>query len=117
MLAAQAMRIDSVALSLVTASIRNGRFTDMLPLIPGIVTFIREVAVAMASNVRPRYGCHGPPCRAALTIVAAPARTMNPMNAFVNRVYCIEVSSFLQVSEGLLFRVSIYSDGKRINVI
>src|SRR6266850_8007148 len=46
---AQAIRIDSVALSMITDNNRNGRLTDMFPLMPGMVTFIRDVPTAATS--------------------------------------------------------------------
>ncbi len=44
----QVIATASAALRFTTAVNRKGRLTDMLPLIPGSLTFIREVAVAIA---------------------------------------------------------------------
>src|SRR5277367_954120 len=48
----QAIEMASAALKFTTARRRNGRLTDILPLIPGSLTFIREVAAARASTAR-----------------------------------------------------------------
>src|SRR5208282_5293497 len=47
-----ATRTASTALRFATANSRNGRLTDMLPLIPGSLTFIREVAAASTRMTR-----------------------------------------------------------------
>src|ERR1700722_17468142 len=46
---AHAIRTASSALRFTTAISRNGRFTDMLPSIPGSLIFMREVAADSAS--------------------------------------------------------------------
>src|ERR1700740_3405941 len=47
----------SVALRFIIAVSRKGRFTDILPLIPGNLTFIRDVAAASARTASAKYRC------------------------------------------------------------
>ena len=48
----QAIKTASTALRFTTAISRNGRLTDMLPSMPGSLTFMRDVAAASASTAR-----------------------------------------------------------------
>ena len=48
----QVITTASAALRFTTAVSRNGRFTDMLPLIPGSFTFIRDVTAASTRTAR-----------------------------------------------------------------
>src|SRR5579864_4004397 len=48
----QAMATASTALRFTTAMRKNGMFTDMVPLIPGNFTFMREVTAANAATAR-----------------------------------------------------------------
>src|SRR5579864_7482577 len=48
----QAMATASSALRLTTAMRKNGMFTDIVPLIPGSLTFIRDVAAANVPTAR-----------------------------------------------------------------
>src|SRR5579863_5966330 len=50
--ATQVMKNASTALKFTTAVSRNGRLTDILPLIPGSLAFMREVAAAKASTAK-----------------------------------------------------------------
>ena len=52
MVETQAITAASAALRLTTAVSRNGKLTDMLPLIPGSLTFIRDVTAASPSTAR-----------------------------------------------------------------
>src|ERR1700676_2667128 len=47
-----AIKIASTELRLTTAISRNGRLTDMLPSIPGSLTFMRDVAAASPNRAR-----------------------------------------------------------------
>src|ERR1700757_561180 len=82
---AQAITIDSVALRVITDNSRNGRFTDMLPLIAGRLTFIREVGTAASNSVVARYGCQLWPWSRASPIVPTAATAMTAMNVLVSR--------------------------------
>ena len=53
----QVITTASAALRLPTAVSRNGRLTDMLPLIPGSLTFIRDVTAASTRTARAKYVC------------------------------------------------------------
>src|SRR4051794_5504170 len=54
---AHVIRTASAALRLTMALNRNGKFTDMLPLMPGSLTFIREDADAKANTVNAKKIC------------------------------------------------------------
>jgi hypothetical protein len=86
---AHAIRTDSIGLSATTANNKKGKFTDMLPVIPGSVIFIREVPAAASNSVEASIGCQLWPWTAALAIVQAAARHMNPMKPLDSRVFTI----------------------------
>src|SRR5215472_18168236 len=54
----QATTTASAALRLPTAVSRNGRLTDIFPLIPGSLTFNRDVAAASTRTARALYVCN-----------------------------------------------------------
>src|SRR5258708_8418652 len=95
---AQAIRMDSVALSVITDISRNGRFTDMFPVTPGMVTFIREVPTAASSRADASQGCQPCPCRTASPMVPAAAMAMSPINVFVSRVMFFLLSSVTRLN-------------------
>src|SRR4029077_11534535 len=90
----------SAALRFTTAVSRNGRLTDMLPLIPGSLTFIRDVTAARTRTASAKYICSvwlaNPAYPAALTA----ASIIAPMNVLIRRVLFVISSPFQFNSHG-----------------
>src|ERR1051326_6015516 len=107
-----ATRTASAALRFTTAVSRNGRFIDMLPLIPGSFTFIREVAAASARTASAKNGCSVWLANPAYPAAVTPASIMAPMNVLICRVLFINViSSLCGFTRVLLFIVSGIGEG------
>jgi hypothetical protein len=95
----QVMITASAALRLTTAVSRNGRFTDMLPLIPGSFTFILDVTAASVSTARAKYVCSAWLTKVAYPAVMAAASIIAPMKVLIRRVLFI-ISPFFGHSHG-----------------
>src|SRR5215831_4419815 len=99
------MSTASAALRLTAAVSRNGKFTDMLPLMPGNFTFIREVAAANPRTARAKSECSVWLPSAAYPAVPIDASIIAPMNIFVRRVLFMP-PPFLRTHTASLFIVA-----------
>src|SRR5215469_10591460 len=70
----------SALLRFTAAVSRNGRFTDILPLMPGNFAFMREVAIARARTATARYGCMVWLAKLAYPAEPRAANVIAPMN-------------------------------------
>ena len=91
----QAISTASAALKFTTAVSRNGRFIDMLPLMPGSLTFIFEVTAANPSTAKARYALGLWLILAAYPAVARAASIIASMKAAVRRVSFMRSSPFV----------------------
>src|SRR5271157_2921627 len=82
----QVTTMASAALRFTIAVSRNGRLTDMLPLIPGNLTFIREVTAASARTANAKYRCRLWLAKLAYPATPAAASIMAAMNVLIRRV-------------------------------
>src|SRR5579872_4377379 len=94
-----------MALKFTTAISRKGRFTDILPLMPGSLTFMRELAADSANRARAYVGCCVWLTTPAYALPAVASRAIAAVNAWVSRVLPFMIFSFLWFYPRLLFIV------------